>query len=408
MKMPAVSPEPSSHPVATARNRVAVVIPHYNHSATLPAVVAEALAYCPTVIVVDDGSSPPEAAILDDLDPRARRLRHPENRGKGAAIRSGLQEARRLGATHIITIDADGQHFPADIPAFLEAVERDPEAIIIGWRDFTTTRVPGGSRFGRSFSNFWFRVQTGVRLGDTQSGFRAYPVAVLASLPCDERHYAFENEILVRAAWAGVRIREIPVRVHYPEGPAHISHFHRLRDNFRLSRLNTRLTIRSLLPWPHDQLGSRQAPPEKVSLLHPLRAIRLLLKENTTPPRLAGAVALGAGIGSLPLVGMQTMLILVCSSFLRLNKAAALGAANIGIPPLLPALCIETGHFLRHGRFLTEISLETLGYQAPARLWEWILGSLLVAPLTALLLGGITLGLALTIKNRLAENPGKA
>ena len=388
--------------------RIAVVVPHYNHPDTLPAVVAVALEYCRLVIVVDDGSDETAAQALSKLDERALLIRHRNNLGKGAAILSGLHRARKSGASHIITIDADGQHFPEDLPLFIEAIRQDPEALIVGCRRFDAEQVPFASRFGRRFSNFWFRVQTGIKAGDTQSGFRAYPAALFETLKCDEQRYAFENEILVRAAWAGIPIREIPVRVHYPEQDRHISHFHRFWDNFRLSRLNTRLTIRSLLPWPHDQFGSRESPPEKVSLLHPVRAVKLLLRENASPPRLAAAVALGAGIGSLPLIGMQTMTILILSSFLRLNKVAALGAANIGIPPLIPAICIETGYFLRHGHFLTEISLETLGYQAPARLWEWILGSLLVAPVTALLLGGITLVLALAIKNNLACTPGES
>ncbi len=385
------APEPST--------RVAVVIPHYNHPATLPAIVSGALEYCRQVIVVDDGSDETAATVLEKIDERARLIRHQVNRGKGAAILSGLQKARELDVSHIITIDADGQHFPDDIPLFLEAVEQNSEALIVGCRKFDPNQVPFSSRFGRGFSNFWFRVQTGIRVDDTQSGFRAYPVALLETLECGEARYAFENEILVRAAWAGITIREIPIRVHYPDRNSHISHFHRFWDNFRLSRLNTRLTIRSLLPWPHDQVGDRATPAEKVSLLHPIRAIRMLLRENASPPRLAASVALGAAIGSLPLIGIQAMLILVLSGFFRLNKVAALGVANIGMPPMLPAICIEIGYFLRHGRFLTEISLETLGYQAPARLWEWILGSLLVAPTVALLLGGITLVMALAIKN---------
>lgn len=404
MNSPGGEKKPSGPKPST---RVAVVIPHYNHPATLPAIVSGALEYCRQVIIVDDGSNETAATVLEKIDERARLIRHQVNLGKGAAILSGLQEAREQGISHIITIDADGQHFPDDIPLFLDTIEQDPEAIVVGCRKFDPNQVPFSSRFGRRFSNFWFRVQTGTKVDDTQSGFRAYPAALLESLECGEARYAFENEILVRAAWAGITIREIPVRVHYPERTRHISHFHRFWDNFRLSRLNTRLTIRSLLPWPHDQLGNRVTPAEKVSLLHPVRAIRLLLKENASPPRLAVSVALGAGIGSLPLIGVQTMLVLILSSFFRLNKVAALGATNIGIPPMIPAICIETGYFLRHGRFLTEISLETLGYQAPARLWEWILGSLLVAPIAALLLGGITLVMALVIKNNLSPTRGQ-
>jgi uncharacterized protein (DUF2062 family) len=154
-----------------------------------------------------------------------------------------------------------------------------------------------------------------------------------------------------------------------------------MRDNLRLSLLNTRLTLRSALPWPHRRLVGTALQKEKVSLRHPLRSLRRLLAENATPAELALAVVLGVVLGALPLVGVQTLTILVAAGMLRLNKAVAVAAAQLCMPPLMPALCVELGHFLRHGRWLTEISLQTLGHEAPQRLWEWLLGGLLLGPL---------------------------
>lgn len=380
---------------------IAIVIPLYNHAATLEKVVTESLNFTDILIVVDDGSSDNVSTVLERLDPAVHIIRHPENLGKGAAILSGANRARELNATHIITIDADDQHYSDDIPAFIKAVIETPAAIIVGYRDFAATYVPKSSDFGRDFSNFWFRVQTGRKIGDSQSGFRAYPLNLLGALNWREKRYAFENEVLVRAAWGGVKINEIRIGVYYPAKHEHISHFHRLWDNLRLSFLNTRLTIRSMLPWPHNQLiRDGETPSTPVSILHPIRSLRLLLKENASPKRLALAVALGVLVGALPLLGMRAMIILMLTGYFRLNKIVALAAGNICMPPFVPALCIEVGYFIRNGAWLTEISFKTLGYQALDRFWEWGLGSLIIGPLLALFFGLLTLIMAKTINDR--------
>ncbi|MCK5540664.1 MAG: DUF2062 domain-containing protein [Deltaproteobacteria bacterium] len=385
--------------------QIAVVIPLYNHAATLVKVVADVQRFSDLIIVVDDGSTDHAVQECEKLDQSIHIIHHPRNLGKGAAILSGAKKARELKAGHIITIDADGQHYGEEIPEFFAAISKDPEAITVGCRKFDETYVPSSSRFGRSFSNFWFRVQTGRKIGDSQSGFRAYPLSVLEAFKWREKRYAFENEILVRASWSGIRVQEIDIRVHYPARHEHVSHFHRLWDNLRLSFLNTRLTIRSMLPWPHNQLDAKGLPPtEPVSIFHPLRSLRLLLKENTSPKRLAVAVALGVFVGALPLLGLRAMIILMITGYFRLNKVVALAAGNICTPPFVPALCIEAGYFMRHGTFLTELSLKTLGYQALERFWEWGLGSLLVGPALALAIGLITYFIALKLKDTKENN----
>lgn len=363
--------------------RVLVAVPVYNHAPTLRAVVLGLLERHPHVLVVDDGSDDLEPEVLAGLP--VRMVRHGRNRGKGAAIRTAALEARRQGMSHIVTIDADGQHDPADLPLFLEAVAADPLAVIVGARDFNTENVPGSSRFGRAFSNFWLRVQTGVILSDVQSGYRAYPLIVLENLRCTENRYSFEVEVLVRAAWAGFRLREVNIRVHYPPKGERVSHFRAFMDNVRISLLNTRLTIRAIMPVPHRKFGEDEAG--RVSPIHPLKSLRILLRDDATPAGLGLSAALGIFLGTLPLIGIHSIAILLAAGWLRWNKIAALAASQLCMPPLVPALCIEAGHYLRHGVFLTEISLRTLGYEAPQRLWEWILGSMLLAPLLAALTG---------------------
>lgn len=363
--------------------RVIVAVPVYNHAPTLRAVVLGLLERHPHVLVVDDGSDDLEPEVLAGLP--VWMVRHGRNRGKGAAIRTAALEARRQDMSHIVTIDADGQHDPADLPLFLEAVAADPLAVIVGARDFNTENVPGSSRFGRAFSNFWLRVQTGVILSDVQSGYRAYPLNVLENLRCTENRYSFEVEVLVRAAWAGFRLREVNIRVHYPPKGERVSHFRAFMDNVRISLLNTRLTIRAIMPVPHRKFGEDEAG--RVSPIHPLKSLRILLQDDATPAGLGLSAALGIFLGTLPLIGIHSIAILLAAGWLRWNKIAALAASQLCMPPLVPALCIEAGHYLRHGVFLTEISLRTLGYEAPQRLWEWILGSMLLAPLLAALTG---------------------
>ncbi len=359
--------------------RLLIAVPVYNHGATLRGVVEQSLAVHGDVLVVDDGSAEPVAPLLAGLPVEV--VRHPVNRGKGAAIRTAAAAARRRGMTHLVTLDADGQHDPADFPRFAQAIAQEPFAIVVGTRDFTGPNVPGSSRFGRQFSNFWLRVQTGQGLGDTQSGFRAYPLAVLEGLTLRQDHYAFEVEVLVKAAWAGVPLREVPISVHYPPRGERVSHFGAFRDNFRLTVLNTGLTLRSVAPWPHRKLVPTAGG--AVSVFHPLRSIRALVTAGAAPAPLAMAAALGVFLGALPLIAVHTVTILLAAGYLRLNKVAAVAASQLCMPPLMPALCIEAGYFLRHGRFLTELSLETLGYQALDRLWEWLLGSLVVGPVAA-------------------------
>lgn len=377
-------------------DNVLIVIPLYNHAATVRQVAEQALAVHPQVLVVDDGSTDGGAETLDGLP--VRLLQHEGNRGKGAAILTAAAEGRRLGMTHIVTIDADGQHDPADFSRFLPAIEARPEAIIVGTRDFATDNVPRSSRFGRRFSNFWLRLQTGRSLGDTQSGFRAYPLRVLERLRLRQAHYAFEVEVLVKAAWAGIELREVDITVYYPPAAERISHFRAFKDNLRLTLLNTHLTMRSILPWPHRKIVTDRATGGKASVLHPLRSLRLLLTENASPSQLGTAAALGVFLGAVPLIALHTIAILFACGFLRLNKVAAVTSSQICMPPLVPAICIEIGYRMRHGRWLTEFSWETLGRQGLERLYEWLLGSLLLAPLLALAVGGAVWLLAVVVQ----------
>jgi glycosyltransferase involved in cell wall biosynthesis len=371
----------------TEKIKPLIVIPVYNHAGTLREVVTRALDVCGNVLVVDDGSTDRSAEVIKDLP--VRFIRHEKNRGKGAAILTAAAEARRLGMSHIITIDADGQHDPANISRFIPVIRENPLAIVVGKRIFNNKTVPFSSRFGRSFSNFWLRVETGYSLKDTQSGFRAYPVILLEWLKLHEKRYSFEIEVLVKAAWAWITLKEVDISVYYPEPGKRISHFRPFMDNLALTVLNTRLTIRAILPIPHRRFIEAKDDAEKITILRPVKSLKILLGKNISPKQLATSGGLGVFLGSLPLIACQSLVILMTANFFRLNKYAALGTSQLCNPPIVPALCIEVGYFIRHGRFLTEISLKTLGYQGLERFFEWIIGALVLGPILGILMGGV-------------------
>lgn len=367
------------------RQHILVVVPLYNHGATLRDVVQRCLQQHPHVVVVDDGSSDGGAQNVADLPVTV--LSHAVNRGKGEAILTAADFARQQGFSHLVTIDADAQHHPEDLPLFFDAIENQPLAIYVGLRDFDCENIPKSSRFGRQFSNFWLRVETGCKLGDVQSGYRAYPLQVLDHLTFTDQRYSFEVEVLVKACWAGVALFDVPIQVYYAPGNERISHFDKLRDNIRLAWLNNRLCLRSIAPWPHKKLVKPEQPP--FSWRHPLRSLRQLLAQDISPYKLALAMAIGLLLGTLPLIACHTVVTLFVAGYIGVNRYLAVAAGNLCMPPLVPALCIEMGYYLRNGSWLTEISFQTLGTQCLDRVFEWFLGSLILGPLFALIGGFI-------------------
>lgn len=226
---------------------VAAVIPCLDAEATIADVVrrARALPDLARVLVVDDGSTDRTREAARDAG--AAVVRHPRNLGKGAALATGLAEAAALGATHMATLDADGQHDPAELVRLLEVARSDPWALVIGARDFSVPHVPGASKFGRRFSNFWVWLETGARLADTQSGLRVYPVNATRALGLRPSRFEWEVEVIVRALWAALPIREVPVSVYYPPPEARTSHYRGFADSLLISLLHCRLVPRSML-----------------------------------------------------------------------------------------------------------------------------------------------------------------
>jgi len=235
---------------------IAVAVPVFNNEHTAAEVVRAVLELGLPVLVIDDGSTDGSSRSLAGL--QISRIDFPKNRGKGVAIRAAFAWAQENHFSHMITIDADGQHDPRDIPRFVEKIREFPGRLIIGKRHFNTD-VPGKSRFGRAWSNLWTRIVSGKTTPDSQSGFRAYPAGLLANMRFLGRRYEFEVEVLARAAWAGLEFDQVDVSVRYFQGQERVSHFKPLRDNFRISVIYTLLVMRRLLPFPHRKIRNAGA-----------------------------------------------------------------------------------------------------------------------------------------------------
>ncbi|MDR0575864.1 MAG: glycosyltransferase family 2 protein [Tannerella sp.] len=220
--------------------RLCVVAPTYNNGKTLPGILNDILQYTSSIIVVNDGSTDNTVEVLTNFAGKVEVVSYLPNKGKGHALKSGFNRAEELGYKGAVTIDSDGQHFASEIERFVDYAERYPGAFLLGQRT-TEGDMPAKNSFANKFSNFWFTVQTAYRFDDTQNGFRLYPLSAMKGLRSVSSRYEAELEMLVRSAWKGIKIIPVPTRVYYP--PERVTHFRPGRDFFRISALNTLLTL---------------------------------------------------------------------------------------------------------------------------------------------------------------------
>ncbi|HEX8791801.1 MAG TPA: glycosyltransferase family 2 protein [Polyangiaceae bacterium] len=203
------------------------VVPALDAAATIGAVVRGLGELGLPVIVVDDGSRDATGDVAHAAG--AGVVRHEHNRGKGAAIRTGLAEAERRGIATALTVDADGQHPPEAARVVLDA-SRDPTALVLGVRDLVAAGAPRSNRFGNGVSNFFLSLFARRTLRDTQCGLRRYPVRETLALGARADGFAFEAEVILRALSAGLPVVEVPVSVLYPSREERRTHFHNVRD----------------------------------------------------------------------------------------------------------------------------------------------------------------------------------
>ena len=224
-------------------NKIALLIPTYNNDQTIASVVKEASTYCDDVIVVNDGSTDKTSTLLSEFSSQIHLIDYMPNKGKGHALKKGFEKAKDLRLEAVITLDSDGQHKLTDLPLFVDAHRKEPEAMIIGSRSFDNPNMPSKNSFANRFSNFWFTLQTGLNLPDTQTGYRLYPLKKIGFITPFNQRYEAELELLVRCAWKLVPFRSININVYYPPKEERISHFRPGKDFLRISLLNTALCI---------------------------------------------------------------------------------------------------------------------------------------------------------------------
>ncbi|GHS85882.1 hypothetical protein FACS1894201_06120 [Bacteroidia bacterium] len=218
---------------------ICIIIPTYNNQQFLKQALDAVLHYSIPVIVVNDGSTDMTNEILEDYQSKLTIFSYFPNKGKGYALNRGFDKAEELGFSYAITMDSDGQHLAEDLPLFVEAITNNPDAMIIGSRSLKQENMPTKNTFANKFSNFWFVVQTGIKLPDTQTGFRLYPLKQMRGMRAFTSRYEAELELLVRAAWRNIPLIPIPIQVYYPEKGERITHFRPCVDFLRISLLNT-------------------------------------------------------------------------------------------------------------------------------------------------------------------------
>lgn len=242
-----LEPDADASVQARLRSRgICVIIPVYNNQDTIGNVIQRVKRYCRDVIVVNDGSTDGTTEALAATGGISL-VQLARNRGKGAALKAGFRKALEMGFAYAITIDADGQHRPEDIPSFLEANIANPGSLILGARKLDGICRSKGSSFANKFSNFWFTVQTLRRVPDTQTGYRLYPLKKLYGLSLLTSRYESELELLVFSSWHGVNLVSIPIDVYYPPQEERVSHFRPGKDFARISVLNTVLCFLALV-----------------------------------------------------------------------------------------------------------------------------------------------------------------
>lgn len=364
-----------------------VLIPTYNNAGTLARVLDGILRFTDRVIVVNDGATDSTAEILSGY-PDLHQVHLPRNKGKGNALKVGFEHALDLDYDFAITIDSDGQHFPEDIPVFLEALQKEAtkNVLYIGARNMRQHDVPGKSSFGNRFSNFWFWFETGTWLQDTQCGFRLYPLREIAKLKLYTPKFEYEIEIIVRAAWHGTLVKNLPVKIAYDQ-TERVSHFRTVPDFARISVVNTILVIIAVFYIkPRDFFRKVKKKGIKKFLAEDV------LGSKDSPRKKAFSIALGIFVGLSPFWGLHTLLVLGTALLLKLNKPIAFAFSNISLPPFIPFILyasIQTGAWMLGEKQFFALDDIADNLLALKGVKAYIIGSLTLAVIASLLSGVI-------------------
>ena len=373
------------------------VIPVFSHDSltTVLDIIRRTRVITPHILVVDD------ACRQEDLVSYCKEnsieiFRHETPAGLGGVFQTALKILSRRGIANMITIDQTGQCHPEDLPRFFSYLhQKEPATITIGCRDFMTNsrqRIPDLRQ--RKTANFLFRLETGLKTSDALSNFCMYPVFFVKRLKIDWKSRDFRTELLARAIWANAEVRSLRIRF----SPEKMKELPQINAPLHLKLIGLRL-----LPCKKQTLRAREK--FNFSLLHPKPFFAYLLKENATPGELAAAAFTGTYCAVLPLFGLHTPVVLYFATVFRLNKFLAFMIQHpFVLLPITPFLCIELGYLMRHGQWLTDLSMQTIFYEIHYRILEWLLGSLVLAPVFAVLSAVVTYFSAIYLQKKIRLN----
>ncbi|MEI7596284.1 MAG: DUF2062 domain-containing protein [Bacteroidota bacterium] len=350
-----------------------IIIPTYNNASKLADVINDVLHYSQEIIVVNDGSTDETSSILKN-NHQITTVEYSPNKGKGNALQIGFKKALELGFDYAITIDSDGQHYAKDIPSFFNILDENPNAILVGSRLLSETNISSNSSFANKFSNFWFKVETGLSLSDTQSGYRLYPLNSIKDIKFFSAKYEFELEIMVRASWKGIDVKNIPIDVYYPNPEDRITHFRPFKDFARISILNFVLVTLALIYYK----------PLSIIRKYRKKNLKQIIKEDiisSESPTHIIALSIGFGVfmGIVPIWGYQLALGFLLAHIFKLNKAIFFIAANISLPPFIPFILYFSyvvGGFVL-GKCTWNINFDVS--MVKTNLLQYILGSIILA-----------------------------
>lgn len=369
--------------------RCCVMLPTYNNTKTLHRVIDGVLEYSSDIIVVNDGSTDNTIEILKRY-PQIIRLHQPKNTGKGHALKIGFKHAIAIGFEYAITLDTDGQHFPMDIPNFIEALDAsdNKNILIIGDRNMNEADVLESSAKGNRISSFWMKVATGLKLRDSQSGFRLYPIKHMDDIRFmnSTKKFEFEIEAIVKSFWSGTEIIHVPIHVLYDMNER-VSHFRPFMDIARMVVLYTWfLLVRLFYITPRDFFRKIKKKGLKRFFIEDF------LRHRDSPKKKAFSIALGIFIGLSPLWGFHTIIVIFLAILLRLNKVISFAFSNISLPPFIPLvllLSLQTGNWVLGIDTHYELNTLTDNVDLWQNLKSYLIGSMTLSISMSIIFGGL-------------------
>lgn len=367
--------------------RCCVVLPTYNNPNTLGRVLDGVLKFTEDIIIVNDGSTDSTLEILKNY-PQIVQLHQAQNTGKGHALKTGFKHAVNLGFDYAITLDTDGQHFPSDIPNFIEALDasENKNILIIGDRNMNTADVLARSAKGNRVSTFWMKAATGLKLEDSQSGFRLYPIKAINGIKFMKatKKFEFEIEVIVKSYWAGIAIGHVPIDILY-DMKERVSHFRPFMDIARMVILYIWfLLVRLFYITPRNFFRKLKKKGLKRFLFEDF------LHNQDTPKKKAMSIALGVFIGLSPLWGFQTVIVIFLAILLKLNKVIAFAFSNISFPPFIPfvlLMSLQTGNWVLGVESYYTLEGIRENFDLMQHLEAYIVGSIVLSTTFALIFG---------------------